>query len=99
MHAHNHPRSANISRSTSETQTTLALCLDGHGNVTVNTGFGMGDTAQYTPIYAARLLGHRADVVVATKFGFRTVWINRSNMPDEYFDLGPSLILPSLESL
>jgi O-antigen ligase len=25
------------------------------------TGFGMGDTAQYTPIYAARLLGHRAE--------------------------------------
>lgn len=42
---------------------------------------------------------NRWDVAGATRFGFRTVWINRSNMPDEYADLGPALILPSLESL
>ena len=42
---------------------------------------------------------NRWDIAGATKFGFRTVWINRSDMPDEYFDLGPALILPSLESL
>ena len=42
---------------------------------------------------------NRWDIAGATKFGFRTVWINRSNMPDEYFDLGPALILPSLDSL
>ena len=42
---------------------------------------------------------NRWDVAGATKFGFRTVWINRSGAPDEYPDLGPSLILPSLEAL
>lgn len=42
---------------------------------------------------------NRWDIAGATKFGFRTVWINRSDMPDEYTDFGPALILPSLESL
>ncbi|MBW9064093.1 haloacid dehalogenase type II [Rhizobium herbae] len=42
---------------------------------------------------------NRWDVAGATKFGFRTVWINRNNMPDEYSEFGPSLILPTLESL
>lgn len=42
---------------------------------------------------------NRWDIAGATKFGFRTVWINRSNRPDEYMDFGPSLILPTLESL
>ena len=42
---------------------------------------------------------NRWDIAGAAKFGFRTVWINRANKPDEYADHGPSLILPSLESL
>ncbi|WP_312796017.1 haloacid dehalogenase type II [Tianweitania sp.] len=42
---------------------------------------------------------NRWDVAGATKFGFRTVWINRANMPDEYFDLKPTLILPDLNGL
>ncbi|MCL6706384.1 haloacid dehalogenase type II [Pseudomonas sp. R2.Fl] len=42
---------------------------------------------------------NRWDIAGAKKFGFRTVWINRSGMPDEYRDLAPDLILPSLESL
>jgi 2-haloacid dehalogenase len=42
---------------------------------------------------------NRWDVAGATKFGFRTVWINRANQPDEYRDLPPALILPSLEAL
>lgn len=42
---------------------------------------------------------NRWDVAGATKFGFRTVWINRSKMPDEYLDLAPSLVLPSLDGL
>jgi 2-haloalkanoic acid dehalogenase, type II len=42
---------------------------------------------------------NRWDIAGATKFGFRTVWINRTGMPDEYHDLAPDLILPSLESL
>jgi 2-haloacid dehalogenase len=42
---------------------------------------------------------NRWDVAGATKAGFRTVWINRTAQPDEYGDLPPNLILPSLEGL
>ena len=42
---------------------------------------------------------NRWDVAGATKFGFRTVWVNRNNLPDEYKEFGPHLILPSLEGL
>ncbi len=42
---------------------------------------------------------NRWDIAGAQKFGFRTVWINRAGLPDEYFDLPPDLILPSLEGL
>lgn len=42
---------------------------------------------------------NRWDVAGAAKFGFHAVWINRAGMPDEYTDLRPSLILPSLEGL
>ena len=42
---------------------------------------------------------NRWDVAGAAKFGFRTVWINRSQQPDEYLEHPPQLILPSLEGL
>ena len=42
---------------------------------------------------------NRWDVAGATKFGFRTVWINRSGQPDEYQDFPPDIILFSLEGL
>lgn len=42
---------------------------------------------------------NRWDVAGAAKFGFRTVWVNRGGQPDEYPDLAPDLILPSLEGL
>lgn len=42
---------------------------------------------------------NRWDIAGATKFGFRTVWINRAKMPDEYLDLKPAMILPDLTSL
>jgi len=42
---------------------------------------------------------NRWDIAGAAKFGFRTVWINRTAQPDEYRDLAPDLILPSLEGL
>jgi 2-haloacid dehalogenase len=42
---------------------------------------------------------NRWDVAGATAYGFRTVWINRSGAPDEYPDLAPSAVLPSLEGL
>lgn len=42
---------------------------------------------------------NRWDIAGATKFGFRTVWINRAGQPDEYRDYPPALILPSLNGL
>jgi 2-haloacid dehalogenase len=42
---------------------------------------------------------NRWDIAGASKFGFRTVWINRSGHPDEYADLPPSGVLNSLEAL
>lgn len=42
---------------------------------------------------------NRWDIAGATHFGFRTVWINRANQPDEYLEQPPGLILPSLEGL
>jgi len=42
---------------------------------------------------------NRWDAAGAKKFGFRTVWINRTAQPDEYLDFPPDLILPSLEGL
>lgn len=42
---------------------------------------------------------NRWDIAGAHKFGFRTVWINRTGQPDEYRDHPPALILPSLDGL
>ncbi|OQP84769.1 haloacid dehalogenase, type II [Rhizobium rhizosphaerae] len=42
---------------------------------------------------------NRWDIAGASRFGFRTVWINRAGAPDEYPDHAPHLILPGLKSL
>lgn len=42
---------------------------------------------------------NRWDIAGATAFGFRTVWINRAGLPDEYGDLPPAAILTSLDGL
>ncbi len=42
---------------------------------------------------------NRWDIAGATRFGFRTVWINRSGQPDEYRDFSPARILPDLRAL
>jgi 2-haloacid dehalogenase len=42
---------------------------------------------------------NRWDVAGATAFGMRTVWINRAAAPDEYGDLPPAAVLPSLSGL
>jgi 2-haloacid dehalogenase len=42
---------------------------------------------------------NRWDVAGATKFGFRTCWINRTGAPDEYVDLPPALVAASLSVL
>lgn len=42
---------------------------------------------------------NRWDVAGATRFGFRTVWINRSAQPDEYDELPPARTVRSLTGL
>ncbi|MCB1494929.1 MAG: haloacid dehalogenase type II [Bauldia sp.] len=42
---------------------------------------------------------NRWDIAGAVAYGFRAAWINRSGQPDEYPDLAPALVLPSLEGL
>ncbi len=42
---------------------------------------------------------NRWDIAGARRFGFHTVWLNRTAQPDEYEDFPPDLILPSLEGL
>jgi len=42
---------------------------------------------------------NRWDIAGATAFGCRTVWINRTGSPDEYPDLAPAAVLPTLNGL
>lgn len=42
---------------------------------------------------------NRWDIAGAVACGLRAVWINRSGQPDEYGDLAPALVLPSLAGL
>jgi 2-haloacid dehalogenase len=42
---------------------------------------------------------NRWDVMGAAHFGFRTAWINRANMPDEYAGLHPPVVLSDLSGL
>ena len=42
---------------------------------------------------------NRWDIAGATVFGLRSVWINRLDAPDEYPDIPPAAVLPSLEGL
>lgn len=42
---------------------------------------------------------NRWDVAGATAHGFRTLWINRGKVPDEYPDLPPARVLASLNEL
>ncbi len=42
---------------------------------------------------------NRWDVAGAVAYGFRAVWINRTDQPDEYGDLPPAAVMPTLEGL
>jgi 2-haloacid dehalogenase len=42
---------------------------------------------------------NRWDIAGATAYGLRTVWINRFGAPEEYSDLAPAAVLPTLEGL
>jgi 2-haloacid dehalogenase len=42
---------------------------------------------------------NRWDIAGAARFGFHTVWVNRSGQPDEYADLPPARTIRSLDEL
>lgn len=42
---------------------------------------------------------NRWDVMGAARFGFRTVWVNRANLPDEYLDTAPHHVVADLASI
>jgi 2-haloacid dehalogenase len=42
---------------------------------------------------------NRWDIAGAARFGFATVWVNRSGQPDEYPDLPPDRVVKSLSEL
>jgi 2-haloacid dehalogenase len=42
---------------------------------------------------------NRWDVMGATAFGFRCVWVNRANMPDEYPEFAPVKVVRELNAL
>ena len=42
---------------------------------------------------------NRWDVMGAGSFGFRTVWVNRARMPDEYTDHAPAAVVSDLAAL
>jgi 2-haloacid dehalogenase len=52
-----------------------------------------------TPDQAVFVSSNRWDVMGATAFGFRTVWVNRAQMPDEYQDLAPLREISNLTEL
>jgi 2-haloacid dehalogenase len=42
---------------------------------------------------------NRWDAAGATAFGFRSVWVNRNDLAEEYNEFRPAAVLPSLEGL
>ena len=42
---------------------------------------------------------NRWDIAGAKAFGFKTVWVNRARLPDEYAELAPDVVLPDLSTL
>ena len=52
-----------------------------------------------TPADVAFVSSNRWDVMGATAFGFRCVWVNRANMPDEYPEFAPVKVVRELSAL
>ncbi|MFL9827838.1 haloacid dehalogenase type II [Rhodoplanes sp. SY1] len=57
------------------------------------------DTFAVTPTEVVFVSSNRWDVMGAAAFGFRPVWINRADQPEEYHDLAPRYRLSSLADL
>lgn len=51
------------------------------------------------PADVAFISSNRWDVMGATAFGFRCVWVNRANAPDEYPEFAPVKVVRDLSSL
>ena len=57
------------------------------------------DAFGIVPEDVAFVSSNRWDVMGATAFGFRCVWVNRANMPDEYPEFAPVKVVRDLASL
>jgi 2-haloacid dehalogenase len=51
------------------------------------------------PDEVAFVSSNRWDVMGATAFGFRCVWVNRANLPDEYPEFAPVAVVHDLSAL
>jgi 2-haloacid dehalogenase len=52
-----------------------------------------------TPREICLVSSNRWDIAGGSAFGLRTVWVNRTNMPDEYFDAQPDQDVKSLSEI
>ena len=57
------------------------------------------DAFAIRPADVAFVSSNRWDVMGATAFGFRCVWVNRANLPDEYPEFAPVRVVRDLASL
>jgi 2-haloacid dehalogenase len=57
------------------------------------------DAFKIAPADVAFVSSNRWDVMGATAFGFRCVWVNRANMPDEYPEFAPVRVVRELSAL
>ena len=51
------------------------------------------------PAEVAFVSSNRWDVMGATSFGFRCIWVNRGNLPEEYPELAPVRVVRDLSAL
>lgn len=58
-------------------------------------------TAEYSckPADVVFVSSNRWDVMGASAFGFRSVWVNRTRAPEEYGDWPPAAVVPNLSGL
>jgi 2-haloacid dehalogenase len=52
-----------------------------------------------SPQEAVFVSSNRWDVMGAASFGFKPIWVNRSQMPDEYLDWAPEQVVPNLSEI
>ena len=57
------------------------------------------DTFGIAPTEVAFVSSNRWDVMGAAAFGFRCIWVNRANLPDEYPEFAPLKVVRDLSAL